>query len=341
MKRFFSKPDYQINPDGVNTIEELLIGSIKQSILLQGQKVDNPVLLFLHGGPSMPLPGVSSRGRDYTLATNTKNLVKHFILVFWDQRGTGRSYHPNIPKDTMNVKQFVADTIELTNYLCNKFNQGRIHLAAHSWGTIPGLMAVHKRPDLYYTYTGLSQIVNWAENDRISYPWVLKEANKRKNRKALEELSSVGAPPYTESVMQWQVLRKWQQRFGTLIYSDHEIKHPGMRKLAGDMLFSADYSFKDVYNSFYKGFKLIYTDEFIKDIAAIDFIKSTTAFKLPITFIHGQKDVHVHGRLVNDYYEILKKNNNDVKLFWMAKSGHVYHPDDAKIIEEIMIGLKT
>ncbi|MGM0653437.1 MAG: hypothetical protein ACQES4_11765 [Bacillota bacterium] len=32
MKRLFSKPDYQINPDGVNTIEEVLIGSTKQSI---------------------------------------------------------------------------------------------------------------------------------------------------------------------------------------------------------------------------------------------------------------------------------------------------------------------
>lgn len=338
MKNLFSKPDFLIRPDGISLIEEVVIGSIKQSILLQGQKVDNPVLLFLHGGPSMPIPGVSSRGKDYTLATNTKELVENFIVVFWDQRGTGKSYHDNIPRDTMNVRQFVADTIELTDYLRHKFNQKKIHLAAHSWGTIPGLMAADERPDLFYTYTGLSQIVNWAENDRLGYPWALAEAEKRNNRKALEELTSIGAPPYAESVNQWQVLRKWQQRFGTLIYSDHEIKHPGMRRLAGDMLFSADYSLKDVFNSFIKGFKLIYTDDFIKEIATIDFKKTATKFALPVTFIHGRKDVHVHGQLVEEYYEVLKKIN-DVQLYWMDKSGHVFHPDDAKIIENILIGL--
>jgi pimeloyl-ACP methyl ester carboxylesterase len=49
-------------------------------------------MLFIHGGPSMPVPGVSCRGVDYVLITTTKELVKHFTIVYWDQRGTGKSY---------------------------------------------------------------------------------------------------------------------------------------------------------------------------------------------------------------------------------------------------------
>jgi len=340
MKTLFYKPDYFINQDGISKVEEIRIGSIKQSILVQGQYTTNPVLLFLHGGPSMPIPGVSSRGKDYTIVTNTKHLVEHFIVVFWDQRGTGKSYHNDIPQETMNIEQFVADTLELANYLRSKFNQEKIYLAAHSWGTIPGLLAIIRRPDLFYTYTGISQIINWVENDRISYAWAIEEARKRNNRKAVKELSIVGPPPYTESFAQWSVLRKWQQRFGTIIHTDEKIKHPGFRRIALDLLFSADYTVKDVYNSFVKGFKLIYNLNFIKELSTIDFRKSITTYNLPVNLIHGKKDVHVHGQLVENYYQALGDKSN-VKLYWMDKSGHAFHPDDTRNIEEILIGMKS
>jgi pimeloyl-ACP methyl ester carboxylesterase len=115
-----------INKNGVSEVEKVLIGELKQTILIQAEEVTKPVLLLLHGGPSMPFPGVSSRGRDYTIVTNTKELVKHFVLVFWDQRSTGKSYHRGIPQKTMNVSQFVADKIELTDYLRERFFQKNI-----------------------------------------------------------------------------------------------------------------------------------------------------------------------------------------------------------------------
>ena len=145
MNLFSRKHDFEINVNGISAVEKVIIGEIEQFILIQAEEISNPVLLFLHGGPSMPLPGVSSRSRDYTIATNTKELVKNFILVFWDQRGTGKSYHKNIPQSTMNISQFVLDTIELTDYLRERFNKDKIFLAAHSWGTILGLKVIsHK-----------------------------------------------------------------------------------------------------------------------------------------------------------------------------------------------------
>src|SRR5690606_29217739 len=82
---FFRKRyDFVIGENGINTVEKVRIGGIDQTILIQGEDVTRPVLLLLHGGPSMPIPGVSSRGMDYTIATNTRELVKNFIVVFWD-----------------------------------------------------------------------------------------------------------------------------------------------------------------------------------------------------------------------------------------------------------------
>jgi hypothetical protein len=117
----------------------------------------------------------------------------------------------------------------------------------------------------------------------------------------LKELNAVGEPPFIESFEQWGVLRKWQRNFGTLIYSDETIKPPGLFNITMEMLYSKDYSVKDMFNTFYKGFKLVYTHDFIKELSNFNFMKSTTKVSFPITFIHGRQDVHVHGELVKEY----------------------------------------
>ena len=135
MKLLSRKPDFTILEGGIDSVEKVMLGGIEQTILIQAQNDENPVLLFLHGGPSTPIPGVACRGKDYTVATNTRELVKHFVLVFWDQRGTGKSYHPHIPEESLSIKQFVSDANELTDILRNRFKKEKIFLAGHSWGS--------------------------------------------------------------------------------------------------------------------------------------------------------------------------------------------------------------
>jgi pimeloyl-ACP methyl ester carboxylesterase len=113
----FSKRDFIIPKEGIDIVESIVIGKIKQTILIQSYDSSNPVMLFIHGGPSMPLPGVSSRGKDYTIVSNIKELVKHYTVVFWDQRGTGKSYHEDIPQNTMSFEQFLQDANEMVDYL--------------------------------------------------------------------------------------------------------------------------------------------------------------------------------------------------------------------------------
>lgn len=334
---FFSKKhDFRIGENGIDVVKKVSIGGIDQTILIQGEDTTKPVLLVLHGGPSLPLPGVSSRGSDYTIVTNTKQLVKNYVLVFWDQRGTGKSYHKSIPQASMNLNQFVLDTIELTDLLRAEFDREKIFIAGHSWGSIIGLMAVSRHPEKYYSYVGLSQVVNWTENDRLGLIWAKEEAKKRNNNRAYRELTSAGEPPFTQSFEQWALLRKWQRKFGTLVYTDEHIKHPGLSKITMDMLRSKEYSLNDMINTFYRGFQLIYTVDFIRELPLIDFVETVPKVDLPVTFIHGAKDVHVFGKLVEDYFEKLEADQGK-QLIWMDKSGHAFHPDDTLKIEELLI----
>lgn len=339
MKFLSKKRDFEISETGISTVEKLNIGGIEQTILLQAEHIDKPVLLFIHGGPSMPLPGVSCRSRDYTVATSTKELIKHYVLVFWDQRGTGKSYHPSIPKESMNLSQFISDAEELVDYLRSRFNQHKIFIAAHSWGSVIGLSLAVKIPDKLHAYAGISQIVNWPENDRLCREWAINEAKKRGNKKAVAELTLLGEPPYTKSLKQWGQLRKWLMKYNSMVYTDKEIHHPRLIDAMKIMLYSPDYTLKDIYNSFYKGFMFSYTQQMIEDFSTVNFLNTVKNTDIPIYFIHGRKDVHVYGSLVQKYFDQLNATKTK-ELFWVEKSSHMFHPDDAKKIENILISMQ-
>lgn len=334
--KLFRKKDFTISAPGISSIQTLTIGGVKQRILIQSENPNNPVLLFIHGGPSMPVPGVSNRGIDYALVTTTNELVKHFTVVFWDQRGTGKSYSKHISHETMCLTQFVQDACDVTDYLRNQFNQSKIHLLAHSWGTVIGLKLVSQNSDKFHTYTAFSQITNWVENDKLSYKWLLEKAKEANDHRALHELVSVGEPPYTESFKQWAVIRKWQFQYKTMFYDAKDKKSASFSSGANIMLRSPDYSLIDVYNSLIRGFKLSYTEQLIHDINTFDFFTEVPSIEIPVMFIHGSKEKHVMPELIARYYELLDAPKGKM-LEWSERSSHAFHLDDARKNEQRII----
>jgi len=334
--RLFKHADFKISDQGINSIEKLMIGGVQQSILIQTEKPGSPILLFIHGGPSMPVPGVSSRGSDYALVMTTKELIKHFTVVFWDQRGTGKSYSSNIPKETMNLKQYISDATEITDYLIERFKQQKIHLLAHSWGSVIALNLAYRFPEKYYSYTGFSQIISWVENDKLSYKWLLEQATKTNNKKAFRELTAVGEPPYTKDFKQWSVIRKWQLNNNTMFYDAGDKTSPTFISCLKLMLKSPDYSLIDIYNSLVRGFKLAYSDELLHDINTFNFFTEVPKLQIPVMFIHGNKETHVFPELISDYFMKLDAPKGKA-LHWSDQSSHVFHIDDARVNEQRLI----
>ena len=334
--KLFKKADFNISEQGINSIEKIIIGGVQQNILIQTEKPGSPVLLFIHGGPSMPIPGVSNRGTDYALVMTTKELIKHFTIVFWDQRGTGKSFSKSIPKETMNLKQFISDAKDVTEYLLDRFEQNKLHLVAHSWGSVIALKLAYQFPEKYYSYTGFSQITNWVENDKLSYKWLLEQAKNTNNQKALRELLDVGEPPYTKDIKQWSVIRKWQFKHNTMFYDAGDKKSATFFSGLKIMLSSPDYSLKDIYNSLVRGFKLSYTEGLLHGINTFDFFTEVPQLQIPVMFIHGSKEKHVMPELITRYYEKLDAPKGKT-LYWSDKSSHAFHLDDARENEQRLI----
>ena len=96
-----------------------------------------PILLYLGiGGPGA--------GGFPANALTLKPLEDHFVVVNWDQPGTGKSYGA-VPISTLTVDRFVADAHALTEYLCQRFDRDKIYVMGLSWGTILGTVGINTR----------------------------------------------------------------------------------------------------------------------------------------------------------------------------------------------------
>lgn len=76
---------------------------------MRGMAQDNPVIIYLHGGPSSPDTYATYGFTDY--------LIEDYTVIAWDQRGCGRTYFHNIENDPENTsasfEQALIDLDEL------------------------------------------------------------------------------------------------------------------------------------------------------------------------------------------------------------------------------------
>ncbi len=175
------------------------IGNILQWIKVDGDNDQNPVLLFLHGGPGSSAISYSSRF--------TQVLQKHLIVVHWDQRETGKTKSMNPSPEPLTVSLFESDAVEVITYLKNKFHRDKIYLAGHSWGGFLALQVAAHHPELLIACFAAAPMVNQVESERLALSKMKTIASTENNSKAIEELSEVKIP--FENARQIYFHRKW------------------------------------------------------------------------------------------------------------------------------------
>jgi pimeloyl-ACP methyl ester carboxylesterase len=156
------------------------INGVLQGMFIQTGNPELPVLLYLHGG--MPEFFLSER--------YPTGLDEFFTVVWWEQRGSGLSYRPDIPPEAKTSEQFVADTLALSGYLRDRFRKEKIYLMAHSGGTFFGLQAAARAPGLYSAYIAVAQTVAQLESERLAYEYMLGQYRLRHNRRMVRRLEA-------------------------------------------------------------------------------------------------------------------------------------------------------
>jgi pimeloyl-ACP methyl ester carboxylesterase len=183
-------------PHGISEKIHVNINGIQQGMFIKSRNTENPVLLFLHGGPGMPEYFLTQR-----YPTGLENL---FTVCWWERRGAGLSYHPDIPKETMTLEQSIADTLEVTKYLRSRFGVEKIYLMGHSGGSFIGIQAAARAPELYHAYIGMAQISYQLKSETLTFEYILnhyKETGDAAMVRKLEKAPVVMAVPLPASYM--------------------------------------------------------------------------------------------------------------------------------------------
>lgn len=310
------------SPKSVASLEKVTIGGVPQWLLIRGYDRTNPVLLYVHGGPGateMPFRDKFS-----------PELEKHFVVVHWDQRGAGKSYSRHVPRETMKLSQFISDAHEVVELLRKRFGVKKIYLVGHSFGSLLGILTAQKYPELFYAYAGIGQVVNTQQNEAISYLFVLDEARKRNDKRAVKKLLKMGIPPYEGSQSAFLTQRLLLKKYGGIYYTNNT----GFGRQILQVMASKEYTASDTVKYLkgqYSSIKALWPE-----VWNYNLFEKVPRIEVPVYFLEGRHDYNTPWILVENYYKALDAPKGK-SLIWFDNSAHMLNFEEPEKFAEVMI----
>jgi pimeloyl-ACP methyl ester carboxylesterase len=253
------------------------VNGARQGLFIKGRSDRNPVLLWLHGG----IPDT------FLTARYPTGLEDLFTVVWWEQRGSGISFDPNIPPESMTLDQFIADTLAVTNYLRNRFGKERIYLMGHSGGSFVGIQAVAQSPEQFAAYIGVAQMSNQLRSEKLAYDFMLEEFRKSGDRAMVRKLESTRVTPSEGTPRAYLALRDpGMHRLG--IGTMHDMRSIFTGLIWPSLTFS-EYTLAEKVNlwraKMAAGPSLLWAE-----MLATDMADKVAALSVPAYFLHGMYD---------------------------------------------------
>ena len=319
---FWSGPAPLRAEDGINLLEQVELGGVKQWVSIRGVNAHAPVLLFLHGGP-----GSANLAK---LRLQTPELEERFVVVSWDQRGAGKSTTLNFDHSTLSLEQMLADAHELVGYLKARFGVEKIYLMGFSWGTVIGLELTARYPDDFYAYISVSQVVDYAEGERLSLEFARQAARQAGNQKAIAGLAAI-EPAYTSPDWFTQLMteRQWLLRFGGVYHTTDSYMHEVWM-----LLRAPEYSLAEF--ALWPGSSSASLRTLYPSLMAINFSKTIPSVQVPIYFFVGRYDYNAPSMLTEAYFEHLAAPAGK-HLIWFENSAHdLFFDEPEKVVAETL-----
>jgi proline iminopeptidase len=294
-------PGGGVLPGSIAELIEVPIGGHSQTMMIRGRSTDSPVLLYLAGGPG---------GTDLGAMRADVSLEQDFVVVTWDQRGTGKSYSALDPVETLTVEQMVADTIEVTNHLRERFRKDKVYLVGNSWGTILGVLAVQRHPELFHAYVGTGQMVSPRETDIMFYEDTLAWAEQTGDDALAATLRQNGPPPY-DNLFYYEPALSHEHDWNPYPEQDTSKEMPAN-------LFVPENSLMDRINglqAFLDTFSILYPQ-----LQSIDFRSDVLSLDVPVYVVIGSHEARGRAVLAREWFDMVEAPSKEMITF--EHSGH-------------------
>lgn len=308
-----------------NGISEKLfldINGTKQGMFIKGKNLDNPVVLFLHGG--IPVYFLTEKYPSY--------LEDKFTMVWWDQRNCGISYNSSSTQNTRMLEQLVDDTIVLTEYLLERFGKEKIYLMAHSGGTFLGANVIDKAPELYEAYIGIAQMSDQFLSEKMAYEYMLNHFRETKSKNWVDSFDSFSFTDQSKIPKEYLKIRDAAMHelgIGTM---------RNMRNIAADLflpsLYFSEYTLSEKFYLWY-GKSKSGVHQIWEKMIQTNLMEDKNNFKIPVYFFHGIYDYTCSYELAKEYFD---KINAPIKGFYtFDQSAHSPLLEEPEKMNRILI----
>ena len=312
------------DPKGIEELKPVKIGGVDQWLHIRGRNRDNPVLLYIHGGPGSSVIGfmdaVQRPWEDY------------FTVVQWDQRQTGKSYCPD--DDTNNpltLNQAIEDAEEVIQYLRKYLDKDKLFVLGHSWGSVLGMHIVKRHPDWLYAYVGVGQVVNQMQSEYTIYQRLLDHAKEKKEKDlfaALEKITPFfdASSPEREKYFSEHcvfVRRELSRLAGEALFH-HTFWDDVVSMISLNFSISPHLTLIDLSHSIIGDEPALFRSPYIltKDFLDVDLPNSIgNSFEVPIFFFSGVHDYHTPVSLSDQWFDQI--NSTHKELLHFNESSHV------------------
>ena len=281
------------------------IGGVRQGMFIRAKDISNPVLLYIHGGPSF--------SEFFLVEKYPTGMENYFTVCYWEERGGGISFSPQMSLESLTLEQLASDATEVTNYLRNRFKKEKIFVMAHSGGTAFAIRAVEKHPELFHAYIGISQITRQAESEKLAYKYMTDKYSSAGNSGMLAEFSKYPILendsfllPFFNSVLRDKSMH--ELGIGTM---------RNIRSIIKGVFFPVwtcrAYTIKEKFNIWRSKFSFVNKSGLREQILKSDITSMITSLDVPVYFMSGRYDLTVNHDLSEEY---LFKLDSPVKRFY-------------------------
>lgn len=308
------------SPKSIAEAQFLRIGGVEQWVMIRSHDmIHNPLLVLLHGGP-----GISET--QFWRYYNSNDLEKYFVVVYWDQRGSGKSFDKNnLPsKESMTVEQFIADLDQVVDYCCERCKHSKVALFGHSWGSVLGPLYAKRFPAKVMAYIGCGQLGDWAASEQMTYTHVLKEAERRNMHRAVRDLKRIGQPPHDCQALCTQ--RNW------LAHLDGNTSFCAILQMMRIYASVPEASLSELFQ-FYDILKFS-INAMWSEVTKINLMEAVPQLTMPTFFLLGRQDHCVPNEISVEFISHLEAPSKET--IWFENSKHLPFVDEPQKFNETM-----
>ncbi|MES0489711.1 MAG: alpha/beta hydrolase [Leptospirales bacterium] len=305
--------------NGIEEYGEIEINGLKQWVLIRSEDKNNPVFLFLSGGPGFT---------EIPFMHHNKELEKHFVMVYWDQRGAGKTYSQTPNPERMQFEDYINDTVFLIEYLKNKFNVAKVYAAGHSWGTTLGILVAQRRPELFHAFVAISLVLDLNDSDKYAYTELLERAKLPQYSQYKESIVELGPPPY-KTQKDIDELGIFVNLLGGGIHNG-----PVEPWLYDKGIPSPYYELND-YRMTVEALTTTWGAS-IPEYYAHNLLKEVPEINIPLYICAGRDDLITPYALAHEYYEKVKAKAGK-HFYSFESSAHFVHLEESEKYQDILI----